>query len=247
MENRTEILNELQSLSATLAGLHGVNVYTVPNGYFNVLSEDILHTIQLAQYGVIDSAQKKDTTDVPQGYFENLADTILAKIKQVDNVSEELRSLSPMLYSAQNENVYTVPKNYFEQLHTELVEKVQPQQTIVTAMRKRNFTFIKYAVAAVFIGIITFGAFKFTTANKLDDTTKQGLAIAKNNSFDTELDKLTDEDIVKYLSNSLTDADVALIVNVVDENELPTQEDYLTDEKALDNFLDNVNLENLKN
>ena len=83
MENRTEILNELQSLSATLAGLHGVNVYTVPNGYFNVLSEDILHTIQLAQYGVIDSAQKKDTTDVPQGYFENLADTILAKIKQV--------------------------------------------------------------------------------------------------------------------------------------------------------------------
>jgi len=73
------------------------------------------------------------------------------------------------------------------------------------------------------------------------------LAIAKNNSFDTELDKLTDEDIVKYLSNSSTDADVALIVNAVDENELPTQEDYLTDEKALDNFLDNVNLENLKN
>ena len=247
MENRTEILNELQSLSPTLAGLQGLNVYTVPNGYFNVLSEDILHTIQLAQYGVIYSAQKKDTTDVPQGYFENLADTILAKIKQVDNVSGELRRLSPMLYSAQNEKVYTVPKNYFEQLHTELVEKVQPQQTIVITMRKRNFTFIKYAVAAVFIGIITFGAFKFTTTNKLDDTTKQGLAIAKNNSFDTELDKLTDEDIVKYLSNSSTDADVALIVNVVDENELPTQEDYLTDEKALDNFLDNVNLENLKN
>ena len=247
MENITEILNELQSLSPTLAGLQGLNLYTVPNGYFDVLSEDILHTIQLAQYGIINSAQKKDTTDVPQGYFENLADTILAKIKQVDNVSGELRRLSPMLYSAQNEKVYTVPKNYFEQLHTELVEKVQPQQTIVITMRKRNFTFIKYAVAAVFIGIITFGAFKFTTTNKLDDTTKQGLAIAKNNSFDTELDKLTDEDIVKYLSNSSTDADVALIVNVVDENELPTQEDYLTDEKALDNFLDNVNLEDLKN
>jgi len=236
MENRTEILNELQSLSHTLAGLHGVNVYTVPDGYFNVLSENILHTIQLPQYGVIYSAQKKDPTDVPQGYFENLADIILAKIKMVDNASEELRSLSHMLYSAQNEKVYTVPKNYFEQLHTELVEKVQPQQTIVTTMRKRNFTFIKYAVAAVFTGIITFGAFKFTTANKLDDTTKQGLAIAKNNSFDTELDKLTDEDIVKYLSNSSTDADLALIVNAVDENELPTQEDYLTDEKALDNF-----------
>jgi hypothetical protein len=247
MENRTEILNELQSLSPTLTGLHGVNVYTVPNGYFDVLSEDILLTIQLAQYGIINSAQKQDTTDVPQGYFENLADTILAKIKQEDNVSEELRHLSPMLYSVQNENVYTVPKNYFEQLHTGLVEKVQPQQAIVTTMRKRNFTFIKYAVAALFTGIITFGAFKFTTTNKLDDTTKQGLAIAKNNSFDTELDKLTDEDIEKYLSNSSTDADVALIVNVVDENELPTQEDYLTDEKALDNFLDNVNLEDLKN
>lgn len=247
MENRTEILNELQSLSPTLTELHGVNVYTVPNGYFNVLSEDILHTIQVAKYGIVNSAQKQDTTDVPQGYFENLADTILTKIKQEDNVSEELRRLSPMLYSVQNEKVYTVTKNYFEQLHIELVEKVQPQQTIVTTMRKRNFTFIKYAVAAVFTGIITFGAFKFTTTNKLDDTTKQGLAIAKNNSFDIELNKLTDEDIVKYLSNSSTDADVALLINVVDENELPTQEDYLTDEKALDNFLDNVNLENLKN
>ena len=59
MENRTEILNELQSLSPTLAGLQGLNVYTVPNGYFDVLSEDILHTIQLAQYGIINSAQKK--------------------------------------------------------------------------------------------------------------------------------------------------------------------------------------------
>lgn len=247
MENRTEILNELQSLSPTLTELHGVNLYTVPNGYFNVLSEDILHSIQVAKYGIVNSAQKQDTTDVPQGYFENLADTILTKIKQEDNVSEELRRLSPMLYSVQNEKVYTVTKNYFEQLHTELMEKVQLQQAIVTTMHKRNFTFIKYAVAAVFTGIITFGAFKFTTTNKLDDTTKQGLAIAKNNSFDIELNKLTDEDIVKYLSNSSTDADVALLINVVDENELPTQEDYLIDEKALDNFLDNVNLEDLKN
>ena len=36
MENITEILNELQSLSPTLAGLQGLNVYTVPNGYFDV-------------------------------------------------------------------------------------------------------------------------------------------------------------------------------------------------------------------
>ncbi|MBL0145152.1 MAG: hypothetical protein IPP48_04765 [Chitinophagaceae bacterium] len=249
MTNRTEILNELKALSPVLVGLQQVNVYTVPNGYFDLLSDDILATLNIEKNS-FSANNKVLVNDVPAGYFDNLADNILAKIKQqqVDNVGEELRNLSPMLYSIQNENVYSTPTGYFENLSNELVNKVEPQAAKVVTMRKSNFTFIKYAVAAVFTGIIAFGPFKYTASgNKLDAVTQQGLAIAKENKFDEELAKVTDDDIVKYLETNAADADAALLANVVDETELPTQEDYLTDEKALDNFLNNINLDDLKN
>jgi major membrane immunogen (membrane-anchored lipoprotein) len=249
MENRTDILNELQSLSPTLVGLQKVNVYTVPLGYFDMLSNDILATLNIEQNNFLPNI-KKQIGDVPQGYFNSLADNILTKIKQqqVDNVSEELRSISPMLYSIQNQNVYTVPKNYFENLSDELVEKVQPTQAKVISITKRKFFVIKYAVAAVFTGVIMFGVFKFTaTTNSLDESTTKGLTIAKENRFDTELDKISDDEIVKYLEADGVDVDDALLAAVVDEKEIPTQQDNLTDEKTLDSYLDNINLEDLKN
>jgi major membrane immunogen (membrane-anchored lipoprotein) len=246
MENKIDILNELQSLCPTLLGLQKVNVYTIPLGYFDMLSNDILATLNIEQNNFLPNI-KKQIGDVPQGYFNSLADNILTKIKQqqVDNVSEELRSISPMLYSIQNENVYTVPKNYFENLSDELVEKVQPQQAKVITMRKRNFTFIKYAVAAVFTGIIAFSAFKFVgNSNTIDDATKKGLAIAKEGKFDTELDKISDEEIVKYIEADGTDIDDALLATVVEE--IPTTDNTIED-KTVDSYLDNLNLDELKN
>jgi major membrane immunogen (membrane-anchored lipoprotein) len=246
MENRIDILNELQVLSPTLAGLPKVNVYTVPLGYFDVLSDDILATLNIEQSSFL-SNTKIQIGDVPVGYFDNLADNILAKIKQqqVDNASEELRSLSPMLYSVQNENVYTVPANYFENISDTVLEKVQPQQAKVITMRKRNFTFIKYAVAAVFTGIIAFSAFKFAgNSNTIDEPTAKGLAIAKEGKFDTELDKISDEEIVKYIQSDGTDIDDALLAAVVDEN---TAVDNTKEDKTVDSYLDNLNLDDLKN
>ncbi len=247
MENRLDILNELQTLSHTLAGLQKVNVYNVPSGYFDVLCNDILATLTIEESSFL-TKDKIQTGNVPQGYFDSLADTILTKIKQqqVDNASEELKILSPMLYSIQNQNIYTVPVNYFEQLSDELIEKVQPTQAKVITMRKRNFTAIKYAVAAVFTGVIMFGAFKFF---KVDNTafTNDQYTLAKNTNVDEELNKVSDDEIVKYLEANGEDVDAAIVANVIDEKELPTQEDYLTDDKALDNYLDNINLEDFKN
>ena len=38
-----------------------------------------------------------------------------------------------------------------------------------------------------------------------------------------------------------------MVANSVDENELPSQEDYLLDEKALDKYLSSINVNDLKN
>ena len=47
MENRNDILNELKELSPTLAAIEKVNVFTVPDGYFERVSADILVGIEV--------------------------------------------------------------------------------------------------------------------------------------------------------------------------------------------------------
>lgn len=53
---------------------------------------------------------------VPEGYFESLANSVLAKIKgeEVVSVSEEIAQLSPLLAGISRELPYSVPENYFQ-------------------------------------------------------------------------------------------------------------------------------------
>jgi len=53
---------------------------------------------------------------VPQGYFEGLADSVLAKIRadQVVAASEEIAQLSPLLAGISRNLPYSVPENYFQ-------------------------------------------------------------------------------------------------------------------------------------
>jgi len=55
---------------------------------------------------------------VPAGYFDGLADRLLAMVRALDVnvVDEELRELSPLLASISRKNVYSVPSNYFAEL-----------------------------------------------------------------------------------------------------------------------------------
>ncbi len=249
MENRDDILNELNELSPLIAGMEKVNVFTVPAGYFDRVSNDVLICIKEESGELLSSINSKPFMQVPQGYFDSLADNILNKIKAADDAATELRSLSPMLYSIQNENVFTVPEGYFESLPGSIMQTVKPQQAKVVFMHKRSFTFIWYAVAAVFTAVLALGVYKFTgtvTGNKnnLPGYVTAGLKIQ---NFDEELSKISDEDIIKYLQANGNDVDAALVANTIDENELPSQEDYFTDDKALDKYLDNININDLKN
>jgi len=70
MEESTNILNELTALSPTLAAINKVNPFTVPNGYFDTLSDDIL-----AQ-----TFREQHSPAIPAGYFNTLADNILNKL-----------------------------------------------------------------------------------------------------------------------------------------------------------------------
>jgi uncharacterized protein YihD (DUF1040 family) len=293
MEIGKDILNELKELSPIVAGIQKVNVFTVPNGYFERLAEDILVGIREGENNLLSSVPNQSAMQVPQGYFESLADNILIKIKEEESAVNELKELSPMLHAIQNKNVFAVPKNYFESLSGEILNTInkeesaleelkglspmlhnlkdknvftvpqnyfellpakilielQPQKTKVVTMRKRSITLLKYAVAAIFTGVMALGVYKFIGGNKaqIDPVIATGQQIAKENKFDDEMAKVTDTDIVKYLEDNGSDADEALVANTINADELPTEEDYLTDDKALDKYLDNININDSKN
>jgi uncharacterized protein YihD (DUF1040 family) len=294
MENRADILNELNAISPVISGIEKRNVFTVPAGYFENLGTAVLMNVKEEMAGlpgsieplmqvpqgyfesladnilnrikgdnaatelkelspVLYSIQHENVFAVPQGYFGSLADNILNRIKAGDNAATELKELSPVLYSIQNENVFSVLQGYFESLSDEILAKVKPQQAEVVSMQRRGVTTVlKYAVAAVFTGVIALGVYKFsgTTVKgevAVNPIVERGKDIAKDNKFDEELAKVSDDDIIKYLQADGTNIDAALVANKMDETELPSQEDYLTDDKALDKFLDNIDLNDLQN
>ena len=246
MENSIDILNELKELSPVVAAIEKVNVFTVPDGYFVHLSADILMGIENGLTN--NDSSVSSVADVPNGYFDSLPTTILSKIKALDaeDAAVEIKALSPMLYSIQNENVFEVPKSYFENLSDDVLNKLKPQAKVVTLQRRAS-AFLKYAVAAVFTGAMVLGVLKFAGGDKentLPDYVTAGLQVQ---DVDQELAKISDDEIVKFLEAGGTDVKTAFVVNSIDENELPSQEDYLLDEKALDKYLNSINVDALKN
>jgi len=133
------ILNELMKLSPTLAAIPKRNVFSVPNGYF-----DQLPTLLLLQTKPIN-----EKAAVPEGYFENLADNIMARIfadnimariKQEDLVSDNEHS--DILKRIGNRNIYTVPVGYFDQLANNILGKLfnEPSEVLAKIGNKNVFT-----------------------------------------------------------------------------------------------------------
>ena len=249
MESRIDILNEIKALSPFLAEIEKLNVFTVPEGYFNFFSDDVLAILKEENSNIKFGNVIHFTTNVPQGYFDSLAETVLARVKEQQEVADlnELRILSPMLYSIQNENVFTVPQGYFETLSDNINNKIKPQRSKVITIGKRSNTFIKYAVAAAFTGMMALGVFKFSgsPANALPDYVTDGL---KSHNVDEELSQISDVDLIKYLQANGENVDAQTVANqTLDEKDLPNQADYLVDDKALDKYMDNINTNDLKN
>jgi hypothetical protein len=244
MKISKEISDELAGISSLLAGIEKKNVFSIPEGYFDMLSITILKKL--------DTSPLIETLTVPEGYFENLSSSILQKIRSLNETAEqELRTLSPMLYSIQNENVFEVPAGYFLNLQNDILDKVvEKPQAKVIELNKRDSVW-KYAAAAVVTGVIglsslmMFDASQNSRANNLDESISS--SIQKASQFKDEqqvnaaIASLSDDDVIKYLEKTGNEVDNEALVTSVNENELPATNDYLLDEGALDNYLDKKN------
>lgn len=297
MKFNNDIVNELQTLSPLLAGIQKENVFSVPVGYFETISDTVLISLK-EEAGITDTTK---IADVPQGYFEILSSAILDKIKaqQKNNLTHETVEPSAFLHNIQHTNLFEVPEGYFENLSSAILNKIKAQQKDISINEEEELSillrsmqhinvfevpkdyfntvpgnilnsvkatpakvvgmpkirlFIKYAAAAIITGAIASGVYKYTDkpthtnavspiSAKLDPAIEKGKNMNEL-QFIEALNNLTKEDITIYLEKNGNEEDMSLMTSSSDEIDLPNKDEYLQDEKTLENYLDKIKFQN---
>jgi hypothetical protein len=189
MESETGILTELQGLSPTLAAGRPGHPYKVPETYFALLPGQVLDSLQNATVLPVATAP---AFQVPGGYFDNFAGSVLAKIQQQtgrDEIAAELASVAPMLSTISSRNVYTVPAGYFEQWQF-VPPVLQPARLVPLRAARR---WMQYAAAAVVAGVLITSAFLFTGQSSFKKYSRMDVP--------SEIHKLSENDLASYLYN----------------------------------------------
>ena len=247
MNNREDIFMEIKNISAFVAAIPFVNVFTVEETYFSTLPEMI--TLQINIGKEINSAKN---LSVPEGYFETLAGNILNKIYALESdVAAELNEISPMIAGIENKETFTVPARYFDELT--FLSKQKQTAKVIAIDKPRSF--FKYAAAAMITGLLGLGivnifyddntATNITTTAQVTGGTNLPNTVIMNGSFDETLKSLPDIEIEEYLQQSGQDVNAALVASSTDDvDKLPEASDYLLDENVLENYLKKNNLKN---
>lgn len=178
-----------------------INPYEVPQGYFENFAANMLQRIKAEEAGsakeelealspLLSGLSKKTPFSTPAGYFEELTDNAVAGAQAIDFVNEELENLSPLMNSLKGKQAYTVPAAYFEQLPDQVLQKAKSQTAKVVSM---SFTrkVMRYAVAAVVIGLIVTAAFLYIG--------KGGGGVVEPSLADIE--QVSDEALDAFISN----------------------------------------------
>lgn len=257
MKNSSYIYKELAGITPFLAEQEKVNVFLVPENYFSQFEIQILKRIKDVTTADL-SASETQILSVPDGYFENLAGNILQKIKQFDNAeaNHELKQLSPLLYSAKNKNVFTSPDKYFENFADNILNVVKPSAKVVVMNKKRSIVW-NMASAAMVAGIMAVSAL-WVNNNSSQQTSlvndknislniKDALQYKNEQQVDQGIANLSDGDIIKYLETTGSTADDEALASGLQEKDLPDEQDYLTNENTLQNFLSPTKSQNKQN
>jgi hypothetical protein len=135
MENREDILKELQAIAPMLAGMEKANPYRVPESYFlnfqSLLIEKIKSGEVKAELNVIapelSRIAKPVAVNAPADYFSSFSSKLVKNIRSKE-VLNELLEVAPELASIEKVNVYHVPAHYFNALPQQILKQVKNAQ-----------------------------------------------------------------------------------------------------------------------
>ena len=251
MAQSNNILEELKALDSSLAGTRAEAPFEVPAGYFDSLPSQVMTKIkslsqssdeELAGISPLLAAMPKEMPyAVPYGYFESVEISLASIITNHQSPKEEVESLSPLLGGLKKEMPFAVPEGYFESIQ----QKVRHQPARVVHMPARKW--LRYAVAAVFIGIIATTVVLIRKSEKLDPDTNSYSWVEKKmkkvstdeieNFVELSNEVLPQNEIVA--NNSKTNEVKELIkdipVNEIEAflNDIPQEENNLEEDDAL--------------
>jgi hypothetical protein len=201
-----DIIQELSDLGSNLQGNISENIYSVPLGYFEGFSGQMLGLIKANESLTwLSSLPKEMPFNVPDGYFNELDEKILEIIRSHPDYQtsrEELESVSPLLSSISKRPVYSVPKGYFENFKPGVEEK---KDTKVVSITSRKWP--RYAAAAIIVGVILMAGF---IAFNNDDRGSVDRTLAK---FEKEVKKINDvkstDTLIDFMDAGLNEKELA--------------------------------------
>lgn len=192
MERASNIQEELMTISQTVANIPFVPTYTLSSQYFQSLPLMIIGRLVNPEYST------------PDGYFDNLARTILQKIK-----NEETDELPAIFSQINKKELYSVPEGYFNK-PISLNEKTSEAAPVININNsKRKTQWWKYAAAACMVGLFAVTMIKLIQpSNNVD---KEDMKIAGTNvtykeikaiNVEKALDSLSSAEVDDYLCNN---------------------------------------------
>ncbi len=114
METRKIILDELMGISPAVANIGNSNVFTVPEGYFQSVTDEISSTLFIMALPI-----NNPLSPPPTGYFKDLADDILSKVLLADEENSLLHDVNL------KESTFSLPSGYFEELPEQILQYVK--------------------------------------------------------------------------------------------------------------------------
>ena len=260
-----------------LESLRKVPVFKVPEGYFDQLGDQVLDKIKRAGDSgnatgndpelpeILLKLRAVNVFKVPEGYFEQLSGHLLEETRLISGAGAtaagELQEIAPALSGLRDLNVFEVPQGYFNRLPGQILDAVvDPPKAKVIPMRSRS-TWIRYAVAASVTGIITFFSLQYLrdqntaepdtntaqTESRFPEYVKESLKYKDAQDLNAGIAQLSDAEIIKYLEKNGNIMDNEMLMSNSDESGLPSQTDYLNDTNTLNDYLQKIKNEQVKN
>lgn len=171
MTQNLNIAQELTELQSSLAGIAAGNTYSVPEGYFEGLAEQVLRRIRAMEATtaaeelghlspVLSTLSKKMPYQLPAGYFDEMNQSLSNAVLHAEKEpADELAAVSPLLSGLKKEMPFSTPAGYFEQ---SIAVPVSPEEQSgkLVSMGIRNW--FRYAAAAVVTGVVALSVIQFS-------------------------------------------------------------------------------------
>ena len=239
MIQKENILQELNELKSSLATVTPQNIYTIPPGYFDGLTAQVLNRIKameaknaVEELGYLspslNNISRQLPYTIPTGYFESLAEKMMQLVRESNKYQtarEELETLSPLLSGLKKTMPYSVPQGYFENLDE---KRNKPVAKIISIVSRKWF---RYAAAAVVTGLLVLAGLIYLNPGNRVDPVAQPYAWVKKS-----IQKVDKADIDAFV-NLADQAQAAVATTPVKPGEIKELMKDVSD-KEIQDFLD---------